>query len=170
MKVFIVNSKPTTGKTLFESFVREAAANNGDDVGVLSIVDSIKDVALFAGWNGKKDANDRKMLADLKDVLEEWNDYPYRELISKIEQHRKLGSKAVFVDCREDKDIERLSKDYNALTLTIKRDVEEQSYGNRADDNVREGGYDIEIDNTQGIEELKEEATTFYELFIKGQN
>jgi hypothetical protein len=170
MKVFIVNGCGGSGKTSFELMIRDIAEAHGEKIKILSIIDYVKDVATYFGWSGEKSLKGRKMLCDLKDVMTEYNDIPYKQLVKQIEECRDDNISAVFIDSREAEDIKRLVEDFHALTILVRRDAERIIYGNRADDNIDNYEYDIIIDNSRGLSELLEEASIFYETFIKEEN
>lgn len=171
MKIFIVNGKGKSGKTTFEKMVQEISIKNGKKIEILSTIDYIKNIARTFGWNGEKELKDRKMLSDLKDLLTEWNDLPHKKVCKKIEEYKHKNISAIFIDSREPVDIERFAKEYQALTILVKRDKVNVIYGNHADDDVDNYQYDIIINNRQGLEELQEKAQIFYETFIQeGKN
>jgi hypothetical protein len=77
MKIFIVNGKGKSGKDSFESFVIDYAERlAATPVVKISIIDYVKDIASYAGWDGGKTMEDRRFLCDLKRILTEWNDSP----------------------------------------------------------------------------------------------
>ena len=47
-------------------------------------VNLVKSLATMAGWDGNKTEKNRKFLSDLKDLLSNWNDVPYKETIKNI--------------------------------------------------------------------------------------
>lgn len=166
MKIFIVNGKGCVGKTSFETMVQEIAAAHGEKVEILSTINYVKEVAKIFGWNGEKEPKDRKMLSDLKDILTEWNDLPYKNICKTIKNLKDTS--IVFIDCREPAEIKRFVKDFNALTLLVNRKTcNNIIYGNHADDNVNNYDYDCIVDNSRGLTELFNEAQIFYECFIE---
>lgn len=181
MNIFIVNGKGGSGKDAFESFVIEYAANlpyAAAPVLKLSIIDYVKDIAKYAGWDGGKTQADRKFLCDLKSILTKWNDSPMLELycsIEDIENHEgKLST--IFIDMREPIDIARFKQickenswNWEPKTVLIKRDtVDDIAYGNKADDGVFDYNYDIVIENYGTLSDLKDSAKTFYNNYIGG--
>lgn len=167
MKIFIMNGKGTSGKSSFENMVKKIANKNGNRIEILSTIDYVKNIAREFGWNGEKEQKDRKMLSNLKDLLTEWNDIPHKVVCKKIEQYRQKNIAAIFIDSREPSDIKRFVKEYQALTILMKRSTLDLIYGNHADDCVEDYEYDIIIDNSRGLKELQEEAEIFYDTFIK---
>ena len=167
IKIFIVNGKGSSGKTTAENMIVEIAAAHGKKVEILSTIDYVKDIAKGFGWDGSKEPKDRKMLSDLKDLLTEWNDLPYKIVCDKIAKLMLTDVAAVFVDCREPAEIKRFVEEYNALSVLVKRSSISMVYGNHADDNVDDYEYDCVIDNSRGLMELLDEANIFYEVFIE---
>lgn len=167
-KIFIVNGKGGSGKTSFEQMVAEIASAHGQKIEILSTIDYVKDIARKIGWDGTKTLENRRMLSDLKDLLTRWNDSPHQEVHNRIMDTKDAA--AIFIDSREPEDIKRFVEEYNALTVLVQRGKEVVLIGNHADDNVNDFEYDCYIDNSRGLSELLEEATIFYETFIKGDN
>lgn len=169
INIFIINGQGSVGKTSFEKMVQEIGVAHGDNIKILSTIDYVKDIAKEFGWDGKKELKDRKMLSDLKDLLTEWNDIPYKKICEKINECNQNNIKAIFIDSREPQEIQRFVNDYQALTVLIKRSNIKMIYGNHADDEVENYHYDCIIDNSRGLTELLEEATIFYETFINSK-
>lgn len=167
MKVIVVNGQCGSGKTTFEKLVEQIAEQKGKKVKIISTIDYVKNIATFLGWSGKKDEKDRRMLSDLKDLLTRWNDSPYNYVFSIIKENQLSNDvDLLFVDCREPKEIQRFVDDFKALTLIVKR-YAYTDCGNHADNNVYDFSYDIDIDNSRGLAELKEEAEIFVETFLE---
>lgn len=167
-KIFVVNGVATSGKTSFETMVQEIAAAHGEKIVILSTIDYVKDVAKMIGWDGTKSNENRRMLSDLKDLLTHWNDSPHQKVCEKITEFNEAA--AIFIDSREPEDIKRFIEEYNALTILVQRGKEIVLIGNHADDNVNNFEYDCYIDNSRGLSELLEEATIFYETFIRSDS
>lgn len=164
-KIVIVNGQGSVGKTAFEQMVKDIAAKHDKKVVITSTINIVKEFATMMGWDGGKTSKDRKFLSDLKDALTQWKDIPYREIGYNINQLTQDGTDLIFIDCREPKEIQRFVDDYNAMTLLVQRG-EMVIIGNHADDNVLNYQYDITIDNSRGLEELKQEAEIFVETFL----
>lgn len=159
--VFIVNGSGGVGKTEFEKMVMEKAFG---ECLIFSIVDKVKQVAREFGWQGEKDNKARKMLADLKDLMDEYNNSCYIDIVDKIQWAWHFGQvKIIFVDMRSKEDIDKLKKDFPNDIKIIKmiRDVAPRHYGNHADDNVNEVEGDIIIYNTGTLEDLDKIAEKF---------
>ena len=171
MKMYTISGAPRSGKNLFVSLVAEALGQ--DRVYETSTVEVVKDIAKYCGWTGEKSLKDRKFLSDLKDILEEWNDLSYRSIKRFVEDtywwtinYPQLWEKVViFVHAREEKDINRLKKDYGAKSILIRNPIAESTtYSNHADKNVLNSDYDIDIFNSNNsIEEFREIVKFFTE-------
>mgnify|MGYP003291549917 CR=1 FL=1 len=183
MKVFVFNGMARSGKTSFENELENiirSSISNQEPI-ICSIIDYVKDIASYAGWDGSKTVADRKFLAKLKNLLTEWNDSPFEEIIGLIEDCDYLNTKKeprdrkdyiLMIDMRQPEDIERLkmycfrnSIPFNSV-LVRRHDVEGESYGNRADDGVFDYIYDIIVENNGTYDELMETAKTFYKEYI----
>lgn len=166
MKVFIVNGQGGVGKDSFEKYVKTYCTVKNININKMSMIDMVKDIATSIGWDGGKDMRDRLFLSRLKDLFAEYNDSPYQIVKSRIQCEQAIGqTQALFIDARERSDIERLVKDFDAITILIKRSAPAK-YGNHADDDVFNYDYDITIDNTGTLEELEEKAVDFVNKYI----
>lgn len=165
MKIFIVNGTGGSGKTTFEKMVETIAEQEGYDVRIISTIDYVKQIAKTLGWDGGKALSDRRFLSDLKDALTRWKDIPYKKIQESLTLFFCAKIDAVFIDCREPEEIARFVKDYNAITILVQRG-EPITFGNHADDNVRNYQYDITIDNSRGLDELNQEAKLFVETWL----
>lgn len=181
MKVFIFNGIARSGKTSIENEIAELISNENSnrEAIICSIIDYVKDIAAYAGWEGSKNIADRKFLSQLKDILTEWNDSPFKEITGLIEDCERLNNKEnprdyiFFIDMREPKDIERMRMycfenkiPFNAV-IVRRHEVEGIEYGNHADDEVFNYPYDIVIENNGTIGDLADSAITFYKEYIR---
>ena len=158
VKVVVVNGRPGVGKTEFERLCAERCnlSNRMDGfvpgcslrVDITSTVDFIKEVARFCGWDGVKTLENRKFLSDLKDLLTDWNDVPYKMIVEHIKSLPVSQDWLVFVDCREPIEIQKLKERLNATTVIIRREeVENDEVSNHADAEVFSYDYDLTIFN-----------------------
>lgn len=170
MSVYIINGSPGSGKTTFCQKVIDIVGKNWGFE--LSTVDLVKEIATDLGWNGEKTLKNRKFLSDLKDLLTEWDDIPFRDTVSKVRlikdefERYSLDSSeaAIFINCREPEEIQRLCMELNAKTILIRRDkTENNPVSNHADANVLNYKYDIEICNNGDLRELAYLALDFIE-------
>lgn len=139
---------------------------------ILSTVDFVKEIATKCGWDGTKDLKNRKFLSDLKDLFTNWNNVPFNKIIQQvksIEDEWKyydidLNRTAIFIDCREPEEIQKLCTTLNAKSLLITRaDAENTSTSNHADQNVLNYDYDIIIQNNGDLREFARTAIYFVE-------
>ena len=162
MQVIIVNGPGGSGKDTLEGFVSDIIMQNNQKAEKVSMVTYVKQIAEKCGWDGGKNFADRKFLSDLKQALANWNDSPYEYVKLFIKQMEINQVDVVFVDAREAEDIDRLKKDFGAITVLIKREALPKAYGNIADDNVYNYTYDYVVENNGTLDELKQSAETFY--------
>ena len=166
MKYFIINGRPRSGKDTFVNFCLEELGAFGK---LISTVDFVKKIATECGWDGIKDLKNRKFLSDLKDLLTNWGDVPYKKTLQEIDMFKfdldywDVSDKGVvFIMCREPKEIERFERELNAKSVLIRRaSVEFEQQSNHADSEVLNHKYDYIIENNGTIDELKEKAKEF---------
>lgn len=166
MKIYILNGKAGSGKTTFFKLIEEKCRNY---VYNYSTVDLVKKVAYGCGWNGSKTPENRKFLSDLKDLLTEWDDVPYKDCLKEIKRITSLADIydvehddwAIFIDCREPKEIQKFVDRLGAKTIFIDRKIEDYNASNHADANVENFEYDIVINNNGTLEDLAAVAMNF---------
>lgn len=169
MYIVVVNGFPGSGKTTFESMVKNWAESGeaGHNCYILSTIDCIKEIAKKCGWNGEKTPESRKFLSDLKDLTTKYNDYPIQYIESKINKIKDKENNLktiIFIDCREPNEIYKLVKKFNAKTVLVRRMATEQDvYSNHADEKVLEYPYDYIIENNGYLSDLSNSAITFYQ-------
>lgn len=173
MKIIVINGSGGAGKDTFMDYCMDTDYANY--IYRFSMIDGVKEIARQVGWNGSKELKDRKFLSDLKDLLDKYNNFAFNYTIEDIEYalwsdnwynnlDNMLNTKKLilFVCAREPKDIQTWVDIHKAKTLLIRRAaVNEQKYGNHADDCVEDYKYDYIIENNGSLEELKEKATNF---------
>ena len=166
MKIYILNGKAGSGKTTFFKLIEEKCRNY---VYNYSTVDLVKKVAYGCGWDGSKTPENRKFLSDLKDLLIEWDDVPYKDCLKEIKRITSLADIydvehddwAIFIDCREPKEIQKFVDRLGAKTIFIDRKIEDYNASNHADANVENFEYDIVINNNGTLEDLAAVAMNF---------
>lgn len=131
-----------------------------------SIVDPTKDFATC--WYGGKTEKDRKFLAEMKSLLDNYCDYNYRLLMKKVRAFPIQGDNIVFIDMREKKDIDRfMNEPYkHKMKVLIRRDSVKDIKSNHADANVYDINYDYIIENNGTLEDLEELAEVFVQEVI----
>lgn len=177
VKVVVINGMPGCGKTTFESIchklcnqgVRGFSKDKRLVVDICSTVDFVKEIAFKCGWDGTKNLKNRKFLSDLKDLLTEWDDIPYKKIEELVYVHAEENLDwLLFVDCREPAEIQKLKERLNATTVLIRREsVENNEVSNHADANVFDYNYDLTISNNSDIIDLEKRAKDFIEYMKK---
>ena len=171
MKIICINGQGGVGKDSFVNF----CGSERRGIFNFSMVDGVKDVARRAHWNGSKELKDRKFLSDLKDLLDGYNDFSFKDVKSNIEKSFKYYNRCwrdfsdekvepiFFIHSREPKDIQRWKDEHGARALIIRRTKVEGEYGNHADDQVFDFEYDYCIWNNDSLNILYDTARRFIE-------
>ena len=163
-KIFIINGSGGVGKDTFVNMVGKYVPTVN-----FSSVDKIKEIARLVGWEGGKTDKDRKFLSDLKKLITEYNDMPYKTVVEKIKNFKEdVVNEYLFLHIREPEEIKRIDSVYDVSTILVKRPIE-QITSNDADSRVNEYNYDIVINNTGDLTELNDLAKMFVEK-TKGFN
>lgn len=165
--IYIVNGFPGCGKTTFEKLCQSTLDPYCQ---ILSTIDFVKTIARGCGWDGTKNAKNRKFLSDLKDLLTEWDDVPFKQIVKRIEDVKSVTESfgqdpeklTFFIDCREPDEIEKICKNLGAKSILIRRyDAEIQTQSNHADSNIFDYTYDYIIDNNGSLTDLRMAAESF---------
>ena len=164
MKVIVINGMSGVGKNEFI----EACKKGDYDVYDFSTIDYVKEVAKQIGWDGVRDERGRKFLSDLKDALTDYDNIPFKKVVSEIDnvlyqydQFEQPTDKLIFfIQSREPADIDKWVDKYDAKTLLIRREVEEE-YSNHADQGVFDYDYDYVYSNIHNLETLTRDAINF---------
>lgn len=172
-QIFIINGSAGVGKDTFVDTVERVLENINKDYWVenYSSVTRVKEIAKSCGWNGTKTEKDRKFLSDLKLLLTEYNDLPFKDLGYVVEGFLHDGfenSKMLFLHIREPEEIVKAEKAFNAKTILIKRDSVVHITSNMGDENVYNYDYDIIVENNGTLEDLQEIARLFVSDYMKG--
>lgn len=170
MKIIVINGRPRAGKDTFVEFCQKHCMWCLN----ISTVDFVKDVARYCGWNGEKTPENRKFLSDLKALLTEWDDVPFRkvgEAIIAFGSEMKIydfdpdKDGIVFIHCREPEQIDRFKKELGAQALLISREEDEddddEMLSNKSDANVYNYKYDYYISNEGTLQDLEDVAVRF---------
>lgn len=164
--IFVLNSYPTAGKDTFVDAI--AARHNG--IYKLSSVDLVKEVAKKAGWDGTKTPKNREFLSNLKDLLTNWDDIPYKDIAKKIEliafaEQSREEPVLIFVMVREPIEIQKFVDRLDAKTIFIERDcLNDVPQSNHADSEVEKFHYDYYIKNNEDIDSFVDVAEQFYQI------
>lgn len=155
----IVGGFPRSGKSTFVSYCQEII---GEQYTLdISTVDLVKWLAAKAGWDGTKTPKNRKFLSDLKQLLIEWDDVPYKDIIKTAQKKRaELDSYGithtlyVFVQCREPEEIQKFVDRVGARTVFVSRKDHEKPT-NESDIATRRYNYEATIFNDGDLDQLK---------------
>lgn len=178
VKIVVVNGFPGAGKSEFERlckekcnlFQRTKGFTPEKDllIDITSTVDFVKEIAYECGWDGVKTLESRRFLSDLKDLLTNWNDVPFKTIMRRAETLPKTNDWIMFVDCREPSEIQKMKDQLNATTLLIRRPGDENiSTSNHADSDVLNYNYDLTIHNNSDIIDLSKKTEEFIE-YMRG--
>lgn len=163
-KLFVINGRPKSGKDTFVNFVSKYAKTKN-----FSSIDRIKELALKIGWDGKKDYKGRWLLSELKRILTYYNDTPFKLCCNAIDDFLYSDYEIMFVHIREPEEIEKIVKEYNAETIIVKREIEEE-LSNDSDRYVDEYfHYTYQLDNNESLEKLDSKAKSFVD-YLRREN
>lgn len=175
LRIVIVNGRPGSGKTTFEYIIKQKMSAYCE---MRSTVDLVKEIAMFyAGWDGKKDLKSRKFLSDLKDLLTEFGNVPFNDIVrykgiweDDLERYGVIEHPHVLlVDSREPEEIQKFKDELGAVAVLIRRaDVDNQETSNHADANVFDFDYDWIIENNGSLEDLEQKTVDFLDLLFDG--
>lgn len=167
MKIVVINGFPGAGKDEFVNCCKKLIGE--PYVGNISTVDFVKYIATECGWDGTKTPENRAFLSDLKDLLTEWNDIPFKKIEKALSIYETewltygvLEKGIIFIHCREPKEIQKLCTRLGAIAIFINRkEAKEKSQSNHADAEVENFRYDYYINNNGTINDLMKEAEKF---------
>ena len=149
-KVFIINGRSGVGKDTLIGGLVEA----GQHVLNVSTVDKVKEVALFAGWDGVKDDRGRQFLIDIRIAMVNYDDLINKYTVSKYQEFLTSDDEFMFIHCRDIPVIEYLKSQIPCKTILVTRNM--QSISEHACDQIlHEYKYDIVFENDAPIEESK---------------
>lgn len=162
-KVFVLNGVGTSGKGTFVDFVGEYISTYK-----YSIVDLPKEAATLLGWDGGKTEKDRRFLSDILDLSAEYNDCPFRDVLSVVTDFKNnlIEDEVLFIDMRDPKDIARAVEVFGAETILIRNPNVKKIDSNHADANVEEYEYDYIIENDGTLQQLDDMAKFFVREII----
>jgi len=173
MKVYIVNGPPGCGKTTFEKMAKAIMIFYGYMGMIYSSIDFVKEIAQECGWDGSKTPKNRKFLSDLKELLTEWDDVPFKKIEERLEQFEiglsqyemSPAQGVAFIDIREPEEIKKACERLGAKSILITRgDVDAAAFNsNKSDNSVYDYEYDIVIQNDGTLEDLQQKAKHFVE-------
>lgn len=159
MKIYVLNGSGGCGKDTFVELIQKLTSK---EIWHISTITPIKEAAKILGWNEEKNPNTRKFLSDLKDLCTNTFDTSYNYIATKIEKAYFFEIDALFIDCREPKEIERICTHFSAKSIYI--DASKRLpiiTSNHADANVADYDYDFCIDNNGTFDQLKDKVKVF---------
>lgn len=162
-KIFVQNSVGGSGKDTWAEFVGKYIPTHK-----YSIIDLPKEAAKVLGWNGSKDEKDRRFLSDIMDLSTEYNDSPFRDVLSVVTDFKNnlIEDEVLLIDMRDPKDIARAVEIFGAETILIRNPNVEKIESNHADANVEDYSYDYIIENDGTLEQLDMMAKFFVREII----
>ena len=164
-KIFIQNSVGGSGKDTWAGLIGKYISTHK-----YSIVDLPKEAARILGWDGGKTEKDRKFLSDVMDLSTEYNDAPFRDVMSVVDDFKSnlIEDEVIFIDMRDPKDIARAVETFGAETILIRNPNVKKIESNHADANVEKYEYDYIIENNGSLEQLDWVAKEFVDNIING--
>ena len=110
---------------------------------------------MFAGWDGIKDERGRNLLIDIKAAVIKYGDIPLHDILGEHKKFIAVEQDIMFIHIREPKEIMKLKKHIDCVTLLITRDQPE-FYKLENDKNTTDFNYDYSFDNHGTKEESGE--------------
>lgn len=182
LNVIIINGAPQSGKDTLVKYCKEYCDDNECAyVHNYSTVDLLKGMLFRLGWDGDKDNESRKLLADMKRFWVSNNNGSVRETIDKVfsimGEYDEDDDVIMFIHCREPLEIDKIKSILKSLsavypisvfTLIVNREeAEGKAFSNEADKHTAEYKYDITIDNNDSLITLRCCAEQLCEQLIK---
>jgi hypothetical protein len=160
--VVIINGFGGSGKdTLCEVICKHYKAT------IISSITPVKEIASKHGWDGSKDIRSRRFLSELKRAFINYNDLPYKYLMSEYKKFLESDKEIMFAHIRESDQILQFINGVgsNCITLLIQKNKklgDQNRYGNYSDDNVTDYNYDFYYNNDKSLDELEEDFLKFF--------
>ena len=165
-KIFVQNSVGGSGKDTWASLLNKYIPTLK-----CSIVDLPKEAAKVLGWDGGKTEKDRRFLSDIMDLSTDYNDAPFKDVLSLVTDFKNNKDyaeyKVLIIDMRDPKDISRAVETFGAETILIRNPNVMKIESNHADRDVENYEYDYIIENDSTLEQLDKMAYLFSEQVIK---
>jgi len=159
-KIFVLNGVGTSGKGVFADHINKYIPTLK-----YSIVDLPKEAAKVLGWDGGKTEKDRRFLSDVMDLSTEYNDAPFKDVLSLVTDFKNNKDYAEYevliIDMRDPKDIARAVETFGADTILIRNPKVEKIESNHADRDVENYEYEYIIENDGTLEQLDKVAKLF---------
>ncbi len=157
-KVIILNGRGGVGKDTFVDLCSKYI----HCVHISSIA-PVKNIAKAIGWSGQKTEKDRKFLSDLKDLLTEYNNLPFKYVQDYIMQFYTTYPEdaLLFVDIRESSEISKVMSYTPCLSCLITNSRVPLIGSNHADRDAENYNYDFCISNDTSLGDLDAKAASF---------
>ena len=165
--VIVINGKGGVGKDAFCD-----AAGAFWPARNVSAITPVKEIARACGWDGGKDLKSRKFLADLKQLLVDYNGLPNAYLEGEYRAFLDSDAVLLFVHIREAEQIADFLPRVHGPKVTLlvrSRRVDGASYGNAADDLVESWHYDYIFHNDGPLESLPQAVHAFLSQIMREQ-
>lgn len=163
-KIFVVNGRPRAGKDTFAELLSKFTT-----VHKISIIDPIKTAAIELGWKGGKTEQDRKFLADLKDLTDAYSNAAIKYIEDKVIdfEMNRIEEEVLLIDARNPDDIDIICSVFGAESVFINNPRVPTVTSNKADANVETIEYDHTINNTGSLKEYEQLIEAWYHIVIK---
>lgn len=160
-QVIILNGRGGVGKDTFVSL-----CNKYIRCIHISSITPIKDIAKSIGWSGDKTEKDRKFLSDLKDLITDYNNAPYRYVQTQISQFYFAYPEdtLLFIDIREPVEISKVMQYNECISCLITNSRIPLITTNHADRDAENYNYDYTVENNSSIDDLERTAKSFVEF------
>lgn len=168
-KVYITNSSGGVGKDTFASMIDKYIPTLK-----YSSIDLVKEMYEYIGIEREpKDEKKRKLYSDTKDMLTQYDDIPFKDITSVVEDFKNGRfdeAEVLFIDIREPEEIARAVEVFGAKTILMKNPKVEKITSNHADANIENYEYDYIIENDGTLEQLDNVAKMFVCDVICGEH
>lgn len=165
-KIYILNGVGTSGKGVFADYINKYIPTYK-----YSIVDLPKEAAKVLGWDGGKTEKDRRFLSDIMDLSTDYNDAPFKDVLSLVTDFKNNKDYAEYevliIDMRDPKDIARAVETFGAETILIRNPNVTKIESNHADRDVENYEYDYIIENNGTLEQLECVAKAFVDRYVR---
>lgn len=164
-KIYITSGVGRSGKDTFCEFISKYIPTYK-----YSIVDLPKEAAKVLGWDGGKTEKDRKFLSDVMDLSTDYNDAPFKDVLSLVTDFKNSKDfdecNVLIIDMRDPKDIARAVETFGAETILVRKPDAKKIESNHADRDVENYKYDYIIENDGTLEQLENVAEFFVREII----
>ncbi len=162
--VIIINGTGSVGKdTLCKLASKHFKVKN------ISSITPIKEIAKYSGWDGSKDSKSRKFLSDLKQLIIDYNDLPFKYIKWEYNNFIADDNEILFIHIREANEIDKVKNHIghdkcNTLLIVGKYN---KLWGNTSDDCVDNYNYDYIFENNSELEIIEIEFCKFLEQLLR---